>query len=113
MVPQTVLNEAQVTIIVENSAAIDFEKSRVLTFKVCVALHCPEWGRGRRQVSPQYPTPEETAAVSRLRFHSPSWSCPSTGVGSRWWAGWNPQEKRNPQTGDCSSTQPSSLSSGF
>lgn len=34
MVPQTVLNEAQVTIIVENSAAIDFEKSKVLTFKV-------------------------------------------------------------------------------
>uniref|UniRef100_A0A8C5L2D7 Cadherin-related family member 1 n=1 Tax=Jaculus jaculus TaxID=51337 RepID=A0A8C5L2D7_JACJA len=34
VVPQTVLNEAQVTIIVENSAAIDFEKSKVLTFKV-------------------------------------------------------------------------------
>nr|XP_045255900.1 cadherin-related family member 1 isoform X2 [Macaca fascicularis] len=33
VVPQTVLNEAQVTIIVENSAAIDFEKSKVLTFK--------------------------------------------------------------------------------
>lgn len=34
MVPQTVLNEAQVTIIVENSAAIDYEKFKVLTFKV-------------------------------------------------------------------------------
>ncbi|KAM8776420.1 cadherin-related family member 1 [Rhynchonycteris naso] len=34
VVPQTVLNEAQVTIIVENSAAIDFEKFRVLTFKL-------------------------------------------------------------------------------
>ncbi|XP_019482007.1 PREDICTED: cadherin-related family member 1 isoform X1 [Hipposideros armiger] len=34
VVPQTVLNEAQVTIIVENSAAIDFEKFKVLTFKL-------------------------------------------------------------------------------
>lgn len=34
VVPQTVLNEAQVTIIVENSAAIDYESSKVLTFKV-------------------------------------------------------------------------------
>ncbi|KAF6107930.1 cadherin related family member 1 [Phyllostomus discolor] len=33
VVPQTVLNEAQVTIIVENSAAIDFEKFKLLTFK--------------------------------------------------------------------------------
>ncbi|XP_034518685.1 cadherin-related family member 1 isoform X2 [Ailuropoda melanoleuca] len=33
VVPMTVLNEAQVTIIVENSAAIDFEKFKVLTFK--------------------------------------------------------------------------------
>uniref|UniRef100_A0A803Y741 Cadherin related family member 1 n=1 Tax=Meleagris gallopavo TaxID=9103 RepID=A0A803Y741_MELGA len=33
VVPQTVLNEAQVTIIVENSAAIDYEKYKVLTFK--------------------------------------------------------------------------------
>ncbi|XP_059253916.1 cadherin-related family member 1 isoform X2 [Mustela nigripes] len=33
VVPLTVLNEAQVTIIVENSAAIDFEKFKVLTFK--------------------------------------------------------------------------------
>nr|KAF6394821.1 cadherin related family member 1 [Molossus molossus] len=33
VVPQTVLNEAQVTIIVENSDAIDFEKFQVLTFK--------------------------------------------------------------------------------
>lgn len=45
MVPQTVLNEAQVTIIVENSAAIDFEKFKVLTFKVGDAMHKPEWGR--------------------------------------------------------------------
>lgn len=44
MVPLTVLNEAQVTIIVENSAAIDFEKSKVLTFKAGDALHCPERG---------------------------------------------------------------------
>lgn len=34
VVPQTVLNEAQVTIIVENSAAIDYESFKVLTFKV-------------------------------------------------------------------------------
>lgn len=40
----TVLNEAQVTIIVENSAAIDFEKFKVLTFKVGDGLHRPEWG---------------------------------------------------------------------
>uniref|UniRef100_A0A670I9U7 Cadherin related family member 1 n=1 Tax=Podarcis muralis TaxID=64176 RepID=A0A670I9U7_PODMU len=33
VVPQTVLNEAQVTIIVENSAAIDYEKFQVFTFK--------------------------------------------------------------------------------
>lgn len=43
VVPLTVLNEAQVTIIVENSAAIDFEKFKVLTFKVGSALHFPEW----------------------------------------------------------------------
>lgn len=34
VVPQTVLNEAQVTIIVENSIAIDYEKYHLLTFKV-------------------------------------------------------------------------------
>ncbi len=34
VVPQTVLNEAQVTIIVENSTAIDYEKHQFLTFKV-------------------------------------------------------------------------------
>uniref|UniRef100_A0A8C1ATG6 Cadherin-related family member 1a n=1 Tax=Cyprinus carpio carpio TaxID=630221 RepID=A0A8C1ATG6_CYPCA len=33
VVPQTVLNEAQVTILVEDSAAMDFEKSQFLTFK--------------------------------------------------------------------------------
>uniref|UniRef100_A0AAR2J6D3 Cadherin domain-containing protein n=1 Tax=Pygocentrus nattereri TaxID=42514 RepID=A0AAR2J6D3_PYGNA len=33
VVPQTVLNEAQVTILVEDSAAIDYEKSQSLTFK--------------------------------------------------------------------------------
>ncbi|XP_035122023.3 cadherin-related family member 1 isoform X8 [Callithrix jacchus] len=43
VVPQTVLNEAQVTIIVENSAAIDFEKSKVLTFKLlAVEVNTPE-----------------------------------------------------------------------
>ncbi|XP_003783552.1 cadherin-related family member 1 [Otolemur garnettii] len=43
VVPQTVLNEAQVTIIVENSAAIDFEKSKVLTFKVlAIEVNTPE-----------------------------------------------------------------------
>ena len=52
VVPQTVLNEAQVTIIVENSAAIDFEKFKVLTFKVCDALHWPEWGRGSQELTP-------------------------------------------------------------
>ncbi len=34
VVPQTVLNEAQVTIIVENSTAIDYEKHQFLSFKV-------------------------------------------------------------------------------
>lgn len=34
VVPQTVLNEAQVTIIVEDSAAIDYEKGKSLTYKV-------------------------------------------------------------------------------
>ncbi|XP_055032107.2 cadherin-related family member 1a [Misgurnus anguillicaudatus] len=34
VVPQTVLNEAQVTIIVENSSAIDYEKYHFLTFKL-------------------------------------------------------------------------------
>jgi len=34
VVPQTVLNEAQVTVLVEDSAAMDFEKSQFLTFKV-------------------------------------------------------------------------------
>lgn len=34
VVPQTVLNEAQVTIIVENSTAIDYEKYHCLTFKL-------------------------------------------------------------------------------
>uniref|UniRef100_A0A8B9LIZ0 Cadherin-related family member 1-like n=1 Tax=Astyanax mexicanus TaxID=7994 RepID=A0A8B9LIZ0_ASTMX len=33
VVPQTVLNEAQVTILVEDSAAIDYEKSQTLIFK--------------------------------------------------------------------------------
>ncbi|XP_047409413.1 cadherin-related family member 1 [Sciurus carolinensis] len=43
VVPQTVLNEAQVTIIVENSAAIDFEKSQVLIFKLlAIEVNTPE-----------------------------------------------------------------------
>ncbi|XFF92490.1 hypothetical protein AB1E18_018709 [Capra hircus] len=43
VVPQTVLNEAQVTIIVENSAAIDFEKFKVLTFKLlAIEVSTPE-----------------------------------------------------------------------
>ncbi|XP_020040626.2 cadherin-related family member 1 isoform X3 [Castor canadensis] len=43
VVPQTVLNEAQITIIVENSAAIDFEKSKVLTFKLlAIEVNTPE-----------------------------------------------------------------------
>ncbi|XP_004607481.2 cadherin-related family member 1 [Sorex araneus] len=43
VVPQTVLNEAQVTIIVENSAAIDFEKSKMLTFKLlAIEVNTPE-----------------------------------------------------------------------
>ncbi|XP_032987221.1 cadherin-related family member 1 isoform X4 [Rhinolophus ferrumequinum] len=43
VVPQTVLNEAQVTIIVENSAAIDFEKFKVLTFKLlAIEVNTPE-----------------------------------------------------------------------
>ncbi|KAM4774886.1 cadherin-related family member 1 isoform 3-T5 [Cyanocitta cristata] len=43
VVPQTVLNEAQVTIIVENSAAIDYESSKVLTFKLlAIEVNTPE-----------------------------------------------------------------------
>uniref|UniRef100_A0A8B9QFX7 Photoreceptor cadherin n=1 Tax=Apteryx owenii TaxID=8824 RepID=A0A8B9QFX7_APTOW len=43
VVPQTVLNEAQVTIIVENSAAIDYEKFKVLTFKLlAIEVNTPE-----------------------------------------------------------------------
>ncbi|XP_016072935.1 PREDICTED: cadherin-related family member 1 [Miniopterus natalensis] len=43
VVPQTVLNKAQVTIIVENSAAIDFEKFQVLTFKLlAIEANTPE-----------------------------------------------------------------------
>lgn len=34
VVPQTVLNEAQVTILVEDSAAMDYEKYHFLTYKV-------------------------------------------------------------------------------
>lgn len=34
VVPQTVLNEAQVTIIVEDTSGIDYEKGRTLSFKV-------------------------------------------------------------------------------
>ncbi|KAF1672592.1 Cadherin-related family member 1, partial [Pygoscelis papua] len=43
VVPQTVLNEAQVTIIVENSAAIDYEKFKVLAFKLlAIEVNTPE-----------------------------------------------------------------------
>ncbi|TKC41439.1 hypothetical protein EI555_016342 [Monodon monoceros] len=43
VVPQTVPNEAQVTIIVENSATIDFEKFKVLTFKLlAIEVNTPE-----------------------------------------------------------------------
>lgn len=38
VVPQTVLNEAQVTVLVEDSSAMDFEKSQFLTFKVNIIL---------------------------------------------------------------------------
>lgn len=34
VVPQTVLNEAQVTILVEDSAAMDYEKHHFLAYKV-------------------------------------------------------------------------------
>lgn len=36
VVPQTVLNEAQVTIIVEDASGIDYEKGPTLSFKVCL-----------------------------------------------------------------------------
>lgn len=36
VVPQTVLNEAQVTIIVEDTSGLDHEKGPVLSFKVCL-----------------------------------------------------------------------------
>ncbi|XP_056308641.1 cadherin-related family member 1 [Danio aesculapii] len=43
VVPQTVLNEAQVTVIVENSSAIDYEKHQFLTFKLlAVEIDTPE-----------------------------------------------------------------------
>ncbi|KAG1945316.1 cadherin-related family [Pimephales promelas] len=43
VVPQTVLNEAQVTVIVENSTAIDYEKYQFLTFKLlAVEIDTPE-----------------------------------------------------------------------
>ncbi|XP_059422113.1 cadherin-related family member 1 isoform X2 [Carassius carassius] len=43
VVPQTVLNEAQVTVLVEDSAAMDFEKSQFLTFKLlAVEIDTPE-----------------------------------------------------------------------
>uniref|UniRef100_A0A4W5R5Z4 Cadherin-related family member 1 n=1 Tax=Hucho hucho TaxID=62062 RepID=A0A4W5R5Z4_9TELE len=43
VVPQTVLNEAQVTILVEDSAAMDYEKYHFLTFKLlAVEIDTPE-----------------------------------------------------------------------
>ncbi|XP_063048086.1 cadherin-related family member 1 [Engraulis encrasicolus] len=43
VVPQTVLNEAQVTILVEDSSAIDFERSQFLSFKLlAVEIDTPE-----------------------------------------------------------------------
>ncbi|XP_066522734.1 cadherin-related family member 1 isoform X2 [Hoplias malabaricus] len=43
VVPQTVLNEAQVTIIVENSTAIDYEKYTFLSFKLlAIEIDTPE-----------------------------------------------------------------------
>ncbi|TSK22741.1 Cadherin-related family member 1 [Bagarius yarrelli] len=43
MVPQTVLNEAQVTLLVEDSTAIDYEKFQLLTFKIlAVEIDTPE-----------------------------------------------------------------------
>ncbi|XP_060727376.1 cadherin-related family member 1 isoform X2 [Tachysurus vachellii] len=43
LVPQTVLNEAQVTLLVEDSTAIDYEKFQFLTFKIlAVEIDTPE-----------------------------------------------------------------------
>ncbi|XP_067093062.1 cadherin-related family member 1a [Osmerus mordax] len=43
VVPQTVLNEAQVTILVEDSAAMDYEKHQFLTYKLlAVEIDTPE-----------------------------------------------------------------------
>ncbi|XP_076016395.1 cadherin-related family member 1a [Genypterus blacodes] len=43
VVPQTVLNEAQVTILVEDSAAMDFEKQQFFTYKLlAVEIDTPE-----------------------------------------------------------------------
>uniref|UniRef100_A0A671Y1D3 Cadherin-related family member 1 n=1 Tax=Sparus aurata TaxID=8175 RepID=A0A671Y1D3_SPAAU len=43
VVPQTVLNEAQVTILVEDSAAMDYEKNHFLTYKLlAVEIDTPE-----------------------------------------------------------------------
>ncbi|XP_019411323.1 PREDICTED: cadherin-related family member 1 isoform X1 [Crocodylus porosus] len=43
VVPQTVLNEAQVTVIVENSATIDYEQFQMLSFKLlAIEVNTPE-----------------------------------------------------------------------
>jgi len=42
VVPQTVLNEAQVTIIVEDTSGIDYEKGSTLSFKVRPTVQ-PTW----------------------------------------------------------------------
>lgn len=44
VVPQTVLNEAQVTILVEDSAAMDYEKHHFLTYKVDPHPFCHKKG---------------------------------------------------------------------
>lgn len=52
VVPQTALKEAQVTVLAENSTAIDFEKCRVLTFQVCDTLSRHAWSRVRQLRQP-------------------------------------------------------------
>lgn len=92
MVPQTVLNEAQVTIIVENSATIDFEKFKVLTFKVGDALHYPEWGA---TAAPRFiPKGSLVTLCPSWPYSFPlSFSAPPADLRSRW-----KREKKNHDT---------------
>lgn len=63
VVPQTVLNEAQVTILVEDSSAIDYEKSQFLTFKVTTSVCTSEKNCTVEHNCFQYEPDEHTSAI--------------------------------------------------